>query len=418
MSPPRFEAASVDPSPLGTPLKYPVSGRSAPNRFLNAAMSEGLATFDEADPSKRGIPTEGLVQLYRRWGQGEWGQIQTGNVMIDPEHLEAPGNMVVPPGAEPSGERFEMFSKVAAAAKEHGSLIVAQVGHPGRQARGSVQKHPISASDVQLKQELFGSGFGVPRPATKDDIKAIIEGFAHTAQYLEKAGFDGIELHAAHGYLLAQFLSETTNQRTDEYGGSLENRMRLILEVTAEVRRRTSKDFILGIKINSVEFQEKGFKPEEAVQLCEALEAAGMDFVETSGGTYESMGWTHRKESSRKRENYFIEFAEVIRKSVKNMVVYTTGGFKTVGAMVDALQGVDGIGIGRAAGSEPELPKDIISGKVSSIIKYAMGEDEFVLALTVAAVQIRRLAKGEEPFDVSDAKEVARMTKMLAEGKL
>ncbi|KAH8846198.1 hypothetical protein MCOR01_003401 [Pyricularia oryzae] len=310
MSPPRFEAAPADPSPLGTPLKYPVSGRSAPNRFLNAAMSEGLATFDEADPSKRGIPTEQLVQLYRRWGQGEWGQIQTGNVMIDPEHLEAPGNMVVPRDAEPSGERFDMFSKLAAAAKEHGSLIVAQVGHPGRQARGSVQQHPISASDVQLKQEMFGSKFGVPRPATKEDIKAVIEGFAHTAEYLEKAGFDGIELHAAHGYLLAQFLSETTNQRTDEYGGSLENRMRLILEVTAEVRRRTSKNFILGIKINSVEFQEKGFKPEEAVQLCEALEAAGMDFVETSGGTYESFGFAHRKESSRKRENYFIEFAE------------------------------------------------------------------------------------------------------------
>ncbi|KAI6251816.1 hypothetical protein MCOR27_001013 [Pyricularia oryzae] len=418
MSPPRFEAAPADPSPLGTPLKYPVSGRSAPNRFLNAAMSEGLATFDEADPSKRGIPTEQLVQLYRRWGQGEWGQIQTGNVMIDPEHLEAPGNMVVPRDAEPSGERFDMFSKLAAAAKEHGSLIVAQVGHPGRQARGSVQQHPISASDVQLKQEMFGSKFGVPRPATKEDIKAVIEGFAHTAEYLEKAGFDGIELHAAHGYLLAQFLSETTNQRTDEYGGSLENRMRLILEVTAEVRRRTSKNFILGIKINSVEFQEKGFKPEEAVQLCEALEAAGMDFVETSGGTYESFGFAHRKESSRKRENYFIEFAEVIRKAVKNMVVYTTGGFKTVGAMVDALQGVDGIGIGRAAGSEPDLAKDIIAGKVSSIIKYAMGEDEFVLQLTACSAQIRLMAKGEEPFDISNADEVARVTQLMAEGKV
>ncbi|TLS26753.1 hypothetical protein PpBr36_04284 [Pyricularia pennisetigena] len=418
MSPPRFESAPADPSPLGTPLKFPVSGRSAPNRFLNAAMSEGLATFDEADPSKRGIPTAELVQLYRRWGAGEWGQLQTGNVMIDPEHLEAPGNMVVPRDAEPSGERFDMFAKLAAAAKEHGSLIVAQVGHPGRQARGNVQQHPISASDVQLKQEMFGSRFGVPRPATKEDIEAVIEGFGHAAEYLEKAGFDGVELHAAHGYLLAQFLSETTNRRTDEYGGSLENRMRLILEVTAEVRRRTSKDFILGIKINSVEFQEKGFRPEEAVQLCEALEAAGMDFVETSGGTYESLGFAHRKESSRKRENYFIEFAEVIRKAVKNMAVYTTGGFKTVAAMVDALQGVDGIGIGRPACQEPDLAKDIISGKVPSIIKYSMGEDEFPLQLAVAAIQIRRMANGQEPFDASNPEEVARMTQLAAKAKV
>lgn len=411
MSPPRFETVPVDPSPLGKPLTFPVSGRTAPNRLLNAAMSEYMCTFDIKDAvTKRGIPTEQMVELYRRWGEGGWGQIQTGNVMIDPEHIEKPGNAIVLPDEGPSGERFEMFKKVAAAAKAHGSLFLAQVGHPGRQLRHNYQKEqPISASAVPLKRDVFGLDYGVPRAATKDDIHNIINGFAHACQYLEKAGFDGVALHGAHGYLLAQFLSETTNHRTDEYGGSLENRMRLILEVTAEIRKRTSKNFILGIKINSVEFQEKGFRFEEALQLCSALEEAGMDFVETSGGTYEQFGFQHNKESTIQRENYFIEFAEVICKAVKNLVVYSTGGFKTVKGMVAALDSIDGIGLARAACQEPNLAKDILEGKLSSTMKYAVDDSDFPLRMGLAAFQMKQLSKGEEPVDLTKPEEVERV---------
>jgi 2,4-dienoyl-CoA reductase-like NADH-dependent reductase (Old Yellow Enzyme family) len=169
--------------------------------------------------------------------------------------------------------------------------MVGQVSHPGRQVEARIQKNPVSASDVHLDKEVMGLKFAKPRAATSEDIARFIEGWAHAAEYLEKAGYDGIELHGAHGYLLAQFLSPSTNLRTDKYGGSLENRARLIVEIAQEIRRRTSPSFILGIKMNSVEFQEKGFQPEEAKELCSILEANKFDFIELSGGTYEALGF-------------------------------------------------------------------------------------------------------------------------------
>lgn len=300
---PRFECADVDPSPLGQPLHFPFSGRTAPNRFLKGAMSERLASFSLANLDARGIPTPALVQLYKCWGEGQVGLNVTGNVMIDPNHLETAGNLVIPQHAEFFGERFDRFQELALASKANGSLIIAQVGHPGRQTSAELQLHPISASDVQVKDGTLGMSYGKPRAATKEDINNIIDGFAHAAEYLDKAGYDGIQLHAAHGYLLSQFLSPTTNLRTDQYGGNLTNRMRLILEIRDEISRRVRKEFVVGIKINSVEFQTDGFQPSEAKELCEALEQHAFDFVELSGGTYEN--WpldNHKRASTLERE--------------------------------------------------------------------------------------------------------------------
>ena len=333
---PRWSSTSTDTRRLAEPIVFPFSKRTAPNRFLKAATSEHLASFDETNIEARGIPSPELVHFYSVYGKGGWGQILTGNIQISYTDLEAAGNAIIPPGAEFSGPRFEAFAALAAAAKTNGSLIVGQVSHPGRQTPAALQPHPISASAVQLVTPGNGP-FGVPRAATREDLDSVIEGFAHAAEYLERAGYDGIELHGAHGYLLAQFLSETTNQRTDEYGGSLQNRMRLILEIATAIKKRVSDKFILGIKVNSVEFQEKGFQPEEAVILCQALDKAGFDYVETSGGTYENMVMEHKKESTKKRENYFIEFAERIRSAVTQTKVYTTGGLRTVGGCKSCL---------------------------------------------------------------------------------
>jgi 2,4-dienoyl-CoA reductase-like NADH-dependent reductase (Old Yellow Enzyme family) len=397
-----YGSAGVDPSPLGQPLEFPVSKRVAINRFLNGAMSEGLATYHETDLSARGIPGKDLAQLYGKWGEGKWGQLLTGNVMIDPGHLEAPGNMIVPVDAPFEGERFEGFKAIATAGKAHGSLIVPQVSHPGRQVPDNVQKHPISASDMQLITPAMGRTYAKPRAATKEDIEGVIKGFTHAAVYLEKAGFDGIQLHGAHGYLLAQFLSPTTNKRTDQYGGSLENRMRLILEIAASIKAQVSPSFVLGIKVNSVEFQEEGFTPEEAILLCQALEKAGFDYVETSGGTYESNGFVHKKESTRKREAYFIEFSEQIAKSVSSLKVYTTGGFKTVDGMVKALESVHGVGIGRAACQDPDLPKLILAGKATGVGKYSIEEDNIFIRLVAAKMQIQQIANGQKPDELTD----------------
>lgn len=295
---------SADASPLGRPLEFAFSGRTAPNRFLKGAMSERMSSWSVEDLSARGIPSDELVQAYTVWGQGEIGLLLTGNVMIHPQQLEAEGNLIIPGDAPFEGKRFEQFKKLAAGSTAKGSLIVAQVSHPGRQTPSHVQPHPISASAVPLTGNVMGNTFGEPRAATEADIKEVINGFAHAAEFLDKAGFDGIQLHGAHGYLLSQFLSETTNHRTDQYGGSLANRMRLILEIREEISKRVRPDFVIGIKVNSVEFQPNGFQPEEARELCRALEEHQFDFVELSGGTYENwkMDYDGKRESTKERE--------------------------------------------------------------------------------------------------------------------
>lgn len=294
----------TDASPLGRPLEFSFSGRTVPNRFMKGAMSERLASWSDDELSARGIPSDELVQSYTVWGQGEIGVILTGNVMIDPEQLETEGNLIIPGDAPFSGKRFEQYQRLATGARAKGSLIVAQVSHPGRQTPYHLQPHPISASDVQLSGEVLGNTYGVPRAATEEDIQRVIDGFVHSADFLDRAGFDGIQLHAAHGYLLSQFLSETTNFRKDKYGGSLANRMRLIIEIREAIAKKVRPEFSIGIKVNSVEFQPNGFQPEEARELCRTLEQHKFDFVELSGGTYENwkMNDEAKRDSTKKRE--------------------------------------------------------------------------------------------------------------------
>ncbi|KAF7911885.1 uncharacterized protein EAE98_011828 [Botrytis deweyae] len=402
----RYESSSSDASPLGKPLKYEFSGKVARNRFLKGAMSERQSSWDPKDFKSRGIPSTNLVNVYKRWGEGEYGQILTGNVMIEYDHLEAMGNPIIPLEAPFEGERFERFAAMAKAGKAHGSLMVAQVSHPGRQVENRVQPNPISASDVQLEGNAMGLSYNKPRPATQEDIDSIIDKFAHAAEYLEKAGFDGIQLHGAHGYLLAQFLSKTTNKRTDKYGGSLENRFRIIQEIADEIHKRVKPDFIVGIKMNSVEFQEDGFTPEDAKAACQALEGARFDYVELSGGTYQETAFVHKRESTKKRENFFIEFAEEIVKPLTKTKAYVTGGFKTVGAMVSALDTVDGVGIGRPAAQEFRLPKDILEGRVTGVKKVAVDENDFLFTNIAAGTQMRQVGKDQEPIDLSIEKNV------------
>ncbi|TGO29715.1 hypothetical protein BPAE_0012g00700 [Botrytis paeoniae] len=402
----RYESSSSDASPLGKPLKYEFSGKVARNRFLKGAMTERQSSWDPKDFKSRGIPSTNLVNVYKRWGEGEYGQILTGNVMIEYDHLEAMGNPIIPLEAPFEGERFERFAAMAKAGKAHGSLMVAQVSHPGRQVENRIQPNPISASDVQLEGNPMGLSFNKPRPATQEDIDSIIDKFAHAAEYLEKAGFDGIQLHGAHGYLLAQFLSKTTNKRTDKYGGSLENRFRIIQEIADEIHKRVKPDFIVGIKMNSVEFQEDGFTPEDAKAACQALEGARFDYVELSGGTYQETAFFHKRESTKKRENFFIEFAEEIVKPLTKTKTYVTGGFKTVGAMVSALDTVDGVGIARPAAQEFRLAKDILEGRVTGAKKMAVDENDFLFSNIAAGTQMRQVGKDQEPIDLSIEKNV------------
>lgn len=364
-------------------------------------MTERISSWDPKNLEARGIPSENLINVYKRWGEGELGTILTGNTMIELDQLEAAGNPIIPRGAPFNGKRFDAFKKLAAAAKAHRCLCVAQMSHPGRQTSENLQPNPVSASDVQLEGNVMGMKFAKPHPASPEEIDRIIEGFAHSAEYLYKAGYDGIELHGAHGYLLAQFLAESTNKRTDKYGGSLENRSRLIIEIAQAIQKRVPKDFIIGIKLNSVEFQKGGFDTEECKKLCASLEANRFDFVELSGGTYEELAFAHKKESTKKREAFFLDFAQSIVPALTKTKTFITGGFKTVGAMVNALNTVHGVGLARPVCQEPRLCSDILSGKVKGAIKQRLDENNFGLTNVAAGSQIRMIGKDQEPIDLS-----------------
>lgn len=218
--------------------------------------------------------------------------------------------------------------------------------------------------------------------------------------------------HCAHGYLLAQFLAETTNKRTDEYGGSLENRSRIIFEIIDEIHRRvTDPSFIICVKINSVEFQTGGTSPDDCRELCIALEKHRVDFVDLSGGTFEGRAFEHKKESTKAREAYFIEFAEMIRPHLKQTKVYVTGGFRTASGMVRAVEGgaCDGVGIGRPLSAEPYLCKEILEGKVKGAMENFMPLPQNTQA---SGTQLHQIGLGHKAIsDWSDEAEVQRWLK-------
>ncbi len=283
--------------------------------------------------------------------------------MVKYDAVEALGNPIL---CDNHDGRVAKYAEVAAAAKKNGSLFVAQLSHPGRQGGKALNPNPVSASEVQLKKKWAGNEFAKPRALTVPEITEIVKRFGETAYLCHQAGYDGVQVHCAHGYLLAQFLSLTTNQRTDEYGGDLDNRSRIVMEIISEIKRRVpDPSFILCVKINSVEFQDKGTTPDDCKNICVKLEQAGVDFVEVSGGTFEGRAFEHKKESTKAREAYFIEWAEMIRPYLKKTKVYVTGGFRTGSGMARAIEvgACDGVGIGRPLSAEPYFVKRFSRGR-------------------------------------------------------
>jgi 2,4-dienoyl-CoA reductase-like NADH-dependent reductase (Old Yellow Enzyme family) len=295
----RVRGFAVDTSILRESLTFPFSGRTVKNRFLKAPMTERLCDWPEDHQQhieSRGAPTPEYINLYRRWGEGEIGMIVSGNTMVRYDAVEAFGNPIL---VDNHDGRVAKYRDMVNAAKAHGSLIVAQLSHPGRQGGKALNPSPVSASDVQLKIKWAGNEFAKPKPLTRDGIKEIVGNFAMTAKLCYEAGFDGVQVHCAHGYLLAQFISRTTNKRTDEYGGDLEGRSRIVFEIIDEIRRAVpDPKFIICVKINSVEFQDEGTKPEDCSWLCRKLEEYKVDFVDLSGGTFEGRAFEHKKEST------------------------------------------------------------------------------------------------------------------------
>jgi len=338
-------------------------GAVLPNRLAKAAMTEGMATPD-------GVPTAELERLYGLWSDGGAGMLLSGNIQIDRDHLERPGNVVIDrPADEAMMTALKSWAEVATRSGNH---FWAQISHAGRQTQSNVNPHPKAPSAVKLG--LPGGQFGEPMALTLEEIEILVDHFALAAKTCQAAGFTGAQIHAAHGYLLSSFLSPRSNQRTDKYGGSLENRARFLLAVVAKTRAAVGPDFPISVKLNSADFQKGGFNFEDSLQVAQWLEAASVDLVEISGGTYEqpalmgSDGIEEKEQqnvapSTKAREAYFVDFAKAMQDAV-TVPLMVTGGFRTRAAMESALASgaADLIGLGRPMCVMTDAPTQLIEG--------------------------------------------------------
>ena len=334
------------------------SGITLANRLAKAATSEHLA-------DSRGAPTNQLITAYRALAHSGAGLLISGNVMVDGAALEAPRNVVIEDGGH-----LTQLRRWATVTEGTDAKFILQLSHPGRQTmRGNVlpgrRQDVVGPSEVPLA--VGGNRlFRAPRALSDAEITAIIDRVARAARIAANAGFHGVQIHAAHGYLFNQFLSPLVNQRTDRWGGSLENRMRLLLETVRQIRTTTSAQFLIAVKLNSADFQRGGFDADDSLTVAHALEKEGIDLLEISGGTYESTAMvtgTPQRESTRAREAYFLEFAERFSEEL-SVPVMLTGGFRTRQGMNDALDSgaVDIVGLARPITYEPDLPRRLLDG--------------------------------------------------------
>jgi 2,4-dienoyl-CoA reductase-like NADH-dependent reductase (Old Yellow Enzyme family) len=372
---------------LGTSFSLP-SGLILKNRLAKAATSECLADVDHR-------PTEALARFYERLAAGGAGLLITGNVMVDARYLERPANVVVE-----DDRHLSELEYWAASSKSHGAPLLMQLNHGGRQTNRLITSQPVAPSAGPAVEIL--SAYARPRALDAPEIHDIIRRFAGAAQVAQRAGFAGVQVDAAHGYLLSQFLSPRTNSRNDEWGGSLVNRARLLREVVGAVRAATSRSFTLAVKLNSADFQRGGFVEEEALEVVSWLAEDRIDLLEISGGTYEAPALMGLTESTRAREAYFLDFARRVRAQTR-IPLMVTGGFRSAAVMESALaeDALDLVGLARPLLVEPDLPWRLLSGQAGTAIARPLGGPPGALsAIREAAyyhTQIQRLAHGREP---------------------
>ena len=325
-------------------------GAKLKNRLAKSAMSENMS------PKHHG-PTKAIIHAYKRWANGGSGLLITGNIMIDRKAIAEPGNILVEDKSD-----FEMLQQWAKVIKNTNVHLWPQINHPGRQAIGLINKEVVAPSAIRMNIKGISALFKQPRALRESEIFDIIDRFGNTAAILKEAGFTGVQIHGAHGYLVSQFLSPLANQRQDQWGGSLENRVRFAIEIYRNIRSKVGDNFPIGIKINSADFQKGGFTEEESMEVVRLLDTEGIDLIEISGGNYErpAMTGAYLKKSTREREAYFMDYVRKVRKSLKAPLMLT-GGFRTVATMERAItEGeLDVVGIARPFTLYPDLADQI-----------------------------------------------------------
>ncbi|HID9873791.1 TPA: NADH:flavin oxidoreductase/NADH oxidase family protein, partial [Serratia marcescens] len=362
-----------------TPLILP-NGSRLPNRLAKAALEENLA--DEGQ-----LPGPALWRLYRHWGIGGAGLIITGNVMIDGRAMTGPGGVVLEQDTP-----LEAFKTWAAASRQEGAQVWMQLSHPGRQVMANMGGNAWAPSAIPMAMGKYSKAFAQPEAMSEAQIAEVIARFAASAHAAEKAGFTGVQIHAAHGYLISQFLSPLANRRSDRWGGELANRARLLLEVVRAVRQRVSPDFCVAVKLNSADFQRGGFSPDEARQVLLMLNELPVDLVELSGGSYESpaMQGEAADDSTLAREAYFLTFARDLA-AVARMPVMTTGGIARPSVAQRVLNsGVAVVGIATAMAEIPDLPRRWQTGETPHALPAPVKWRDKTLTLLARMALIKR----------------------------
>ncbi|MBO0462236.1 NADH:flavin oxidoreductase/NADH oxidase family protein [Enterococcus sp. DIV1298c] len=326
------------------------NGIELKNRIVKAAMSEALA-------DKTNQPNTDHIALYERWAEGGAGVLISGNVMIDRSQLGEPGNIVL----DNKTDRNALISW-AKAGTYNDTKFLLQINHPGKQAPKSMSKKPVAPSTIKLSKE-FSALFNEPRELTTDEVRELIEKFVLAGKIAEETGFSGVEIHAAHGYLINQFLSPADNKRKDEYGGTLKNRMRFMVEVFQGIRKITSPKFIIGLKLNSSDFTEDGFSEKDSLKVIVQMAELGIDFIEISGGNYEKA-----KVMDVGQGVFFLDFAKKAQNSV-DIPIMLTGGLTSKQGIEDVIhkEGISLVGLGRSLIMNPNIPNQLISDAFQSV---------------------------------------------------
>ena len=367
------------------------NGVSIPNRIAKAAMEENMA-------DERMGPSKALMQLYQAWADGRAGLLISGNVMVDRRAMTGPGGVVLE-----DDQQLDKFKRWAAIGRSRGAQFWMQINHPGRQMQNNLGQETWAPSAVPLDMGSFSKRFDTPKAMTEDKIADVIERFVRTARLAEESGFSGVQIHAAHGYLLSQFLSPLTNHRQDQWGGSLDNRARILTEVVKGVRRSVSPGFAVSVKLNSADFQRGGFSPEDAREVVAMLNHLSVDLVELSGGSYEApaMHGRTRDERTIAREAYFLEFAKDIQETA-GMPIMVTGGIRRVQVAETVVNsGIDMVGIATALAIDPQLPVEWQNGKDRApMLEVAKWNNKTLASLAYMATvkyQLTKLSNNAEP---------------------
>ena len=382
---------------LFTPITLP-NGTTIKNRFFKSAMSEGMGTRDFQ-------PKKNIATLYKRWAEGGTGLIITGNIMVDPKGTAEPGNIVFD-----KNSNMEILKDWAKQGQQHGAKVMVQLNHPGKQVPKTIAKETVAPSTIPLGNGL-NKLFSTPRALTTSEVEELVQKFVTSAKVAKEAGFSGVQIHAAHGYLISQFLSPHDNRRTDKYGGSLENRMRFLKEIYLGMREELGKDFTIGIKINSTDFKEDGLTEEDSLKTIIELANLGLDFVEISGGTYERpamMGATSKSTN----QVFFAEYSKKLKQKIEIPVV-VTGGIRSINVMNTLLNDntTDFIGIARPLAIDPNIPNKIKQGtytivettRVSTGVKKLDKIFGSLLGIVYYQVLMQNIAKGKKPKATKNA---------------